>query len=410
MSRNPDRAAEYERRDRERDFSTAPRGGEGKTELLPVLYEILPGDVVRVEDYGCFVAIHGFARQGLVHKSQLSKYKTDTAKGVVDTGDRVWVKVISLDPDDQGRPKISLSLKYADQTTGEDRDPNNVQLKQDLKGRGKDVSGSYAERRPEIRLTYDIECRRCGGRGHLPTECFAQMKRGKVEDIVKEGAQDKWRIVEEGGNSEDEHSDEESKEATGPKKAQSSTDTLKLVVQRWDLVEDEDPETDARWESARRESGQQNKEERKREKREKKERKDKEKQERKEKAKEERKNRRREDGKKDRDDMDDDEYGWVEAPPKPRSDSAERWHSSSRDHRDDRSRRERSASPYREVKRRASPPTNRNGRDAVRETVNYRNRSRDRVRDTRDRRERERSRSSSPRNGGRSYSRERYRR
>ena len=38
-------------------------------------------------------------------------------------GEEVWVKVIG---DDDG--KISLSLKYVNQTTGEDMDPNNSAL------------------------------------------------------------------------------------------------------------------------------------------------------------------------------------------------------------------------------------------------------------------------------------------
>ncbi|KAG0271141.1 Nucleolar protein of 40 kDa, partial [Linnemannia exigua] len=145
-------------------------GGSGDDGPMPDLYSIHNGKVVRVEDFGAFVQLPGFRRHGLVHKTQASKHFTEKISDVVAVGDQVWVKVTSLQDD-----KIALSMKYVNQGSGEDLDPNLVQL-----------TGAEDKRRTHAgfvdKAPISIEqggvllktvCRKCGASGHLATECFS---------------------------------------------------------------------------------------------------------------------------------------------------------------------------------------------------------------------------------------------
>ena len=51
------------------------------------------GAVTKVEAYGCFVAMDGYRKHGLVHVSQLADFKVDSTDDFVAVGDEVWVKV-----------------------------------------------------------------------------------------------------------------------------------------------------------------------------------------------------------------------------------------------------------------------------------------------------------------------------
>ncbi|KAF8946063.1 Nucleolar protein of 40 kDa [Haplosporangium gracile] len=143
------------------------RGDDGP---MPDLYSIYNGKVVRVEDFGAFVQLPGIRRHGLVHKTQASKHFTEKISDVVAVGDQVWVKVTSLQDD-----KIALSMKYVSQGSGEDLDPNLVQL-----------TGAEDKRRTHAgfvdKAPISIEqggvllktvCSKCGASGHLATECFS---------------------------------------------------------------------------------------------------------------------------------------------------------------------------------------------------------------------------------------------
>ncbi|MFD2617656.1 30S ribosomal protein S1 [Terrilactibacillus laevilacticus] len=68
--------------------------------------EILEGTVQRLTDFGAFVDIGGV--DGLVHISQLAHRHVDTPSEVVSEGDKVKVKVLSVDPENE---RISLSIK-----------------------------------------------------------------------------------------------------------------------------------------------------------------------------------------------------------------------------------------------------------------------------------------------------------
>ena len=74
-----------------------------------IVGEDVKGVVVRVEDYGAFVAV-GLPRDGLVHVSQLRNSFVENAADVVHVGQKLTVKVMAYDPDAR---KLSLSLKQA---------------------------------------------------------------------------------------------------------------------------------------------------------------------------------------------------------------------------------------------------------------------------------------------------------
>jgi small subunit ribosomal protein S1 len=76
-----------------------------------ILDSILPGKVVegtvqRITDFGAFVDIGGI--DGLVHISQLSHQHVEKPSDVIEEGQKVTVKVLSVDRDNE---RISLSIK-----------------------------------------------------------------------------------------------------------------------------------------------------------------------------------------------------------------------------------------------------------------------------------------------------------
>lgn len=68
--------------------------------------QVVEGKVQRITDFGAFVDIGGI--DGLVHISQLSHNHVSHASDVVQEGQKLKVKVLSVDPDNE---RISLSLK-----------------------------------------------------------------------------------------------------------------------------------------------------------------------------------------------------------------------------------------------------------------------------------------------------------
>ncbi|WP_236560888.1 30S ribosomal protein S1 [Pontibacillus sp. HMF3514] len=68
--------------------------------------QVLEGTVQRLTDFGAFVDIGGM--DGLVHISQLAHEHVDKASDVVEEGQKIRVKVLSVDRDND---RISLSLK-----------------------------------------------------------------------------------------------------------------------------------------------------------------------------------------------------------------------------------------------------------------------------------------------------------
>ncbi|WP_409301406.1 30S ribosomal protein S1 [Peribacillus sp. SCS-155] len=79
-----------------------------KAEILDTIQagQVLEGTVQRITDFGAFIDIGGV--DGLVHISQLSHQHVEKASDVVKEGDRLTVKVLSVDRDNE---RISLSVK-----------------------------------------------------------------------------------------------------------------------------------------------------------------------------------------------------------------------------------------------------------------------------------------------------------
>src|SRR6266576_3096065 len=81
----------------------------------PEVGHIYEGTVVKVMDFGAFVNFF-WAKDGLVHISQLAPRRVQKVTDVVKEGDKVKVKLLGFDD----RGKVRLSMKIVDQQTGED--------------------------------------------------------------------------------------------------------------------------------------------------------------------------------------------------------------------------------------------------------------------------------------------------
>ncbi|XP_068610666.1 ATP-dependent RNA helicase DHX8-like [Brachionichthys hirsutus] len=88
----------------------------------PVVGDIYSGKISSIMQFGCFVQLDGLRKrwEGLVHISELRKEgRIANVADVVSKGQKVKVKVLSFTG-----TKASLSMKDADQETGEDLNPN----------------------------------------------------------------------------------------------------------------------------------------------------------------------------------------------------------------------------------------------------------------------------------------------
>jgi polyribonucleotide nucleotidyltransferase len=81
----------------------------------PEVGVIYTGTVVRVVDFGAFIKFLG-AQDGLCHISELRNERVGKVTDVVNEGDTVKVKVLSVDD----RGKVKLSMRGIDQVTGEE--------------------------------------------------------------------------------------------------------------------------------------------------------------------------------------------------------------------------------------------------------------------------------------------------
>ena len=93
--------------------------------------------------------IHYYAIQkGLVHISQIARDRVENINEVVSAGQEVYVKCMKVEfPNgENARPKISLSMKFADQSSGMDRDPNGIEA--ELAERSRAYAGGNQQRGP----------------------------------------------------------------------------------------------------------------------------------------------------------------------------------------------------------------------------------------------------------------------
>jgi polyribonucleotide nucleotidyltransferase len=81
----------------------------------PEIGVVYTGKVVRVVDFGAFVNFLG-SQDGLCHISELKNERVGKVTDVVNEGDTVKVKVLSIDD----RGKVKLSMRGIDQVTGEE--------------------------------------------------------------------------------------------------------------------------------------------------------------------------------------------------------------------------------------------------------------------------------------------------
>jgi len=82
------------------------------------VYGIYDGVVKNTKDFGAFVELLGFKREGLVHISQMASSQVRSVNDVVSRGQQVKVKVLSISD-----RRIALSMKEVDQQSGKDLFP-----------------------------------------------------------------------------------------------------------------------------------------------------------------------------------------------------------------------------------------------------------------------------------------------
>lgn len=144
-----------------------------------------------MKDFGAFIELPGFKRNGLVHKSHISNHAVEDAQDVLERNEKVWVKVVSIEEAEQ---RLGLSMKYVSQGDGTDLDPNHVQAS---------MESSRARPAPRgkqpvhLEAVFDTKCTKCGGTGHLAFECFGVGKQDR-----REKAAHKYDLIEAGSDEE----------------------------------------------------------------------------------------------------------------------------------------------------------------------------------------------------------------
>ncbi|XP_011498561.1 PREDICTED: nucleolar protein of 40 kDa-like [Ceratosolen solmsi marchali] len=171
--------------------------------------QIFLGEISSVQNYGAFVKIPGCAQQGLIHRSQVSSVHVDDVTDVLQRGERIWCKIISIGEDG----KIALSMKLVNQGNGKDLDPAGVQLQLDEQKR---KSLNKREDRKVIILdaVFKTTCSKCKTPGHLAKDCFASPDGKKYEllpEIEDEKAAPNIDIKDECKSKEKKHKSKKSK-------------------------------------------------------------------------------------------------------------------------------------------------------------------------------------------------------
>ena len=77
-----------------------PRDPKTLKDAPPAVGEIVSGLVARITNFGCFVQLEGYRRDGLVHISQISNTRVSDVNDAVAVELPVWVKVIEVSPGD----------------------------------------------------------------------------------------------------------------------------------------------------------------------------------------------------------------------------------------------------------------------------------------------------------------------
>ena len=107
------------------------RDGKPLSSDPPDMYSLHQGAVQGIQTFGAFVTLPGFRSNGLIHITQIRNDKrVELVTDELNVGMAVWVKVIGCEPNMNGKGgwKLSLSMKYVNQSTGEDLDPSHDKL------------------------------------------------------------------------------------------------------------------------------------------------------------------------------------------------------------------------------------------------------------------------------------------
>ncbi|KZC06695.1 PREDICTED: nucleolar protein of 40 kDa-like [Dufourea novaeangliae] len=180
------------------------------------LNQIFLGEVASIQNYGAFVRIPGCASQGLIHKSQVSSAHVENVAEVLQRGERVWCKVISVGDDG----KVGLSMKYVNQGNGTDLDPNGVDLQRDIQK--KKTIGKYERKAIHLEAVLNTTCTKCGTVGHLSNDCFMSPD-GKKYELIPEN-EEVVPLQSEENEKEKKHKQKKLKKKRKAKKHKQNTD------------------------------------------------------------------------------------------------------------------------------------------------------------------------------------------
>ncbi|XP_076234946.1 zinc finger CCHC domain-containing protein 17 [Calliopsis andreniformis] len=182
------------------------------------LNQIFLGEVASVQNYGAFIKIPGCAAQGLIHKSQVSTAHVDDVAEILQRGERVWCKIISIGDDS----KIGLSMKYVNQGNGTDLDPNGVELQRDMQK--KKTMGKHESKAIHLEAVLNTTCTKCGTAGHLSKDCFMSPDGKKYELIPEIEEEAPVQIQTETTEKEKKHKHKKLKKKQKSKKHKQNTD------------------------------------------------------------------------------------------------------------------------------------------------------------------------------------------
>ncbi|KAM7324236.1 hypothetical protein ACRRTK_016541 [Alexandromys fortis] len=157
-------------------------------ENLPALYTIFQGEVAMVTDYGAFIKIPGCRKQGLVHRTHMSSCRVDKPSEIVDVGDKVWVKLIGRESQQQVLTKCChLPLRG-------DLCPGSEEGQEERRRRS---FQDYTGQKITLEAVLNTTCKKCGCKGHFAKDCFMQPG-GTKYSLIPEEEEEKEEAKEEG--------------------------------------------------------------------------------------------------------------------------------------------------------------------------------------------------------------------
>ena len=83
-----------------------------KLQTMHKVGDLVYGTVSSIAAFGAFVAVEGdgFTLEGLIHVSELSRYRVESPSEVVNVGEGVWTQILAIEPE---KRRLSLSLRRA---------------------------------------------------------------------------------------------------------------------------------------------------------------------------------------------------------------------------------------------------------------------------------------------------------